>query len=640
MMAGMIQKARHTNKANKAHEAHKPHKPHKANESHEAHKVNTSNTSNTAHKAGKAKKTHKTCEVNKSTVVNKANRVHEIHKSNKDKNRKTAKSFSKRAKQFADLPGSGEGLPQLPHHDVYDIAIIGGGASGLTAAIVAAQEAYRHHRFLKIVVLEQNKRIGTSIMRSGNGRCNFSHVGVEADCYHNADFVQQACDALASADNLPSVLSWFDDLGLVYDELPGSQGMLFPLSRKANSVLDVLRRALDEHHVEVRTHTKVVDLQQVDAMQSVSDAGASYISDATDGNAHAWVHAGIEADTDIVNGEAHADADAGISAPFVLSLHVEEPGTSSGASVQKNRSPESQEGSTCNAENASSTCTIRARVVVLAAGGGCAEAITTTLRPALPLVPCTPVLGSLALRVPPTLAWQRLNGIRMTARVTVPQRGFSEVGEVLFRDYGISGIVVFNASRFACSGDTLLLDLMPSMQESDLMELLVQRMKRFTTRDALALFEGFLLPAVAETVLRATGVSLHEPLTMDLAAQVAHTLKAFSVEVEGLAELRSAQVQRGGCAVDAFNPATLEAYKVPGFYGTGEALDVDAPCGGYNLHWAWTSGLLAGYHAAQRVISGARQYQHSASFEQVAGQPPNAPSCEEAVRPASPSEFS
>ncbi|RNM38014.1 NAD(P)/FAD-dependent oxidoreductase, partial [Eggerthella sinensis] len=66
-------------------------------------------------------------------------------------------------------------------------------------------------------------------------------------------------------------------------------------------------------------------------------------------------------------------------------------------------------------------------------------------------------------------------------------------------------------------------------------------------------------------------------------------------------------VHRGGCDVAAFDPRTCEARALPGLHVVGEALDVDAPCGGFNLHWAWASGLAAGRAAAERVAEGARR---------------------------------
>ena len=84
-------------------------------------------------------------------------------------------------------------------------------------------------------------------------------------------------------------------------------------------------------------------------------------------------------------------------------------------------------------------------------------------------------------------------------------------------------------------------------------------------------------------------------------AVLARALKAFPLEVRGIGDERQCQVRRGGADVAAFDPRTLEARAVPGLHVVGEALDVDAPCGGYNLHWAWASGMLAGRGAVARL---------------------------------------
>ena len=87
------------------------------------------------------------------------------------------------------------------------------------------------------------------------------------------------------------------------------------------------------------------------------------------------------------------------------------------------------------------------------------------------------------------------------------------------------------------------------------------------------------------------------PLPASDAPHVADVLKGYRMTVRALDD-RHAQVHRGGFAVKSFDPQSLEALRMPGLHAIGEALDVDGPCGGYNLHWAWTSGLLAGAHAA------------------------------------------
>ena len=75
--------------------------------------------------------------------------------------------------------------------------------------------------------------------------------------------------------------------------------------------------------------------------------------------------------------------------------------------------------------------------------------------------------------------------------------------------------------------------------------------------------------------------------------------KGFRVQVTGLAETGQAQVTRGGASPWEFDSLTLESRLRPGVYATGETLDVDGRCGGFNLHWAWASGMAAGAAAAK-----------------------------------------
>lgn len=105
--------------------------------------------------------------------------------------------------------------------------------------------------------------------------------------------------------------------------------------------------------------------------------------------------------------------------------------------------------------------TVRAGRVVVAAGGGCVESLLAGAIPALPTAPWRPTLGPLAVAFPENVSSEELDGIRSHVRISLPNSGFSEEGEVLFRGYGISGIVVFNASRYAHTGETLLVDFLP-----------------------------------------------------------------------------------------------------------------------------------------------------------------------------------
>ena len=80
-------------------------------------------------------------------------------------------------------------------------------------------------------------------------------------------------------------------------------------------------------------------------------------------------------------------------------------------------------------------------------------------------------------------------------------------------------------------------------------------------------------------------------------------MKAFKLTYIGLDDIDRAVVTSGGVSTKEVNPNTLESKLVPGLYFSGEVLDVDGDCGGYNLTWAFSSGILAGRSAAEQILS-------------------------------------
>jgi hypothetical protein len=85
-------------------------------------------------------------------------------------------------------------------------------------------------------------------------------------------------------------------------------------------------------------------------------------------------------------------------------------------------------------------------------------------------------------------------------------------------------------------------------------------------------------------------------------ASLAYLLKHLSFQVTGTKGWNDAQVTRGGVALEEVDEQTMESAIVPGVYFAGEILDYDGPCGGYNLHFAWKSGVLAGRSMAEAVV--------------------------------------
>ena len=122
-------------------------------------------------------------------------------------------------------------------------AIIGGGASGMMCAIRAAER----HPDQKIVILEKADRVGKKLLVTGNGRCNLSHIGANADSYHG-EGSGELIIILFEKYSADVVLRFFRTLGLLTHT--DSEDRVYPLSNQASSVLDVLRRRMAQLHIE------------------------------------------------------------------------------------------------------------------------------------------------------------------------------------------------------------------------------------------------------------------------------------------------------------------------------------------------------------------------------------------------------
>ncbi|MBO4365980.1 MAG: NAD(P)/FAD-dependent oxidoreductase, partial [Eggerthellaceae bacterium] len=233
--------------------------------------------------------------------------------------------------------------------------------------------------------------------------------------------------------------------------------------------------------------------------------------------------------------------------------------------------------------------------VVLACGGNVAPAL---LPKDVAFCSTTPLLGPLATNTEP------LRGLdKVRAKCALSGKDHREVGEVTFRAYGLSGIAAFNMTRFVQPGDALQVDFLPDFEKGSL-AFLLERMDVMRSATWLDFTCGMLLPLVARAVLRAAGLRPDDcPNESDMAA-FNNALRAFPLEVRGIGDRKLCQVRRGGVDVASVDPATMQLHGHAGLHVAGEMLDVDGPCGGYNLHWAWVSGILAGQAAARATDAG------------------------------------
>ena len=205
---------------------------------------------------------------------------------------------------------------------------------------------------------------------------------------------------------------------------------------------------------------------------------------------------------------------------------------------------------------------------------------------------------------------QRLAGIRAKAKISLLISGntaLQESGEIQFTSYGISGIPVFQISRYATNALHLKkevmvhLSLLPDMPEDKLFSYFEKQSKINNYKTVLQTLQNLMDVKLAEVILERVGINKKNSMAQiekgELEALI-NQIKEFKQPINGANGFEQAQVTAGGVDTQDISSETLESNILKGLYFTGELLDVDGTCGGYNLQWAFTSAYVAAIHAA------------------------------------------
>ena len=196
-----------------------------------------------------------------------------------------------------------------------------------------------------------------------------------------------------------------------------------------------------------------------------------------------------------------------------------------------------------------------------------------------------------------------LKGVRVKGKLTLWDKntiaGESE-GEILFADYGLSGIATMDLSRLLAKvrvndNTKITLDMVTEMTEDDIVSYLNERQKCNPLLECENLLTGILPKAVGKVVIKKCNIfpgEKAENLKGKDFESIAKSLKAFDFKVTGTKGYEFSQVTSGGVDLGEVDKTTLMSEKVKGLYLCGEILDVDSRCGGFNLHWAVSSARL------------------------------------------------
>ena len=422
-----------------------------------------------------------------------------------------------------------------------------------------------------VTVLEHMPEAGKKLLMTGNGRCNYTNTETSLSHYHSlTDTKGEFISAVLSAYTPQETLAFFRSIGIVprvrsygYDE----GGYVYPASGEARSVREALLSEAKANNVRIVTNCRTRSVMRI----KNKEGRPFYKIDTTEGmfSAEALIFAG---------GSAAA------------------PKTGSDG-----------------------------RGYELAAAFG---HLVFAFLPALCAVHCVGsffkelkgVRAFCALRLeiaPPNgnISRQREAEHRESE---ADHFGFLEdsllsgpyecAGEVQFTDYGLSGIPVFQLSRYVSLALRLrreryiVLDLVPDMTEEELLSELQKRREHFADRTADRLFNGLLPEKLARTVLsklrirRETGIYLLEDEEL---LRLCRFLKGWKIGVLDTNGFDNCQCCAGGVDTREIDPKTMESKLLEELFFAGEIIDVDADCGGYNLQWAWSSGAAAGRAAAE-----------------------------------------
>ena len=424
------------------------------------------------------------------------------------------------------------------------VIVIGGGPAGMFAAYFAAQNGH------KVILLEQNEKLGKKLYITGKGRCNITNASDMEDLFANICSNEKFLYSAFYSYTNEQVIDFFENYGLRTKIERGNR--VFPVSDHSSDVIATLSRALKEVNVEVKLHTKVTKLL---TEEYHDENGNTVIAEKKTGVLKRIVTGVVLADNTTINADAIVLATGGVSYP------------STGATGDGYRFAEG----------------LQHKIVEP----------TPSLVPFEVQESWVPEMQGLALK---------------NVAITIEREGkklYTDFGEMLFTHFGVSGPMILSASasikpeyfKDFAHELTLKIDLKPALDREQLDKRILKDFEEAKNKQYKNSIQKLLPSKMIPIIIKLSGIDPDKQvneITKEERAKLVDLLKGLPMTIIGLRGWNEAIITKGGVSVKQVNPSTMESKLVNGLYFAGELLDLDAMTGGFNLQIAWSTGYLAG----------------------------------------------
>lgn len=398
------------------------------------------------------------------------------------------------------------------------VIVVGGGASGLVSAIMAARKG------AKVTILEKASSCGKKILATGNGKCNYYNEDMSIKHYNSEDI--SMLPKIINTKNKNIVLEFFNSIGVIARV---KNGYYYPYSNQAISILNALLVEIKKLGINIINKVDIKKIEKTHNKFIIQSEEHKYIADKLI----------------LATGTyAYYDFNSVNSYDLVASLKHN-------------------------------------------------------------IIKPLPALVQLKINDKITKKWA---GVRIYSKISLYQNDFlikEEEGELMLTNYGLSGICAMQFSSIIARGlelekkEELVINFVPTLASdiSSMITFLDNYSVICSDRTVSQILDNILNYKLGNIIADDLQNKYYNDLSKKNKIKLASRLVSFRVSITGTNSYKDAQVCSGGVPIREINLKTMESLKINNLYIVGELLDVDGECGGYNLGFAWTTGIIAGSSA-------------------------------------------